>query len=419
MSSDNYRRYALAAMTAIYTLNLVDRGLMGLLLQSIKMDLHLSDTQLGFVTGIAFGLFYATLGVPLARWADRGNRVTIASLAIGLWGLTVMACFFVTSYAQLVCARVAAAVGESGCKPPTYSLIGDYYPGAAERTRAISVWFLGSPASTLISFLGGGWLSERYGWRTTFLLMGIPGLLLALVFKLTVVEPRTRKDGALSVRRSIPPLRAVLLALWEQQSSRNLCVALILFYTVSFGMWPWFSAFMIRSHGASTGELGVWLGLIFSIGGVVGTLLGAYVANRWFAGDERGQMRMSAVAVAAVVPFFVAFLMVPGKFQALATLLPLIAVFSFFVAPTFAIMQRLVPEQMRATVMATIMLLANLIGMGIGPQVVGILSDAMRPALGVHSLRYAMMMVSFTALGSAWHLWKVSRTVAADLAQAG
>jgi MFS family permease len=249
--------------------------------------------------------------------------------------------------------------------------------------------------------------------------MGIPGLLLALIFKLTVVEPRTLMRDAQPMRRALPSLRAVLLMLWGQRSSRNLCIGLVLFYTVSYGMWQWFSAFMIRSHGASTGELGVWLGLIFSIGGVAGTLLGGYVANRWFTNDERGQMRMSAVAVAAAVPCFVVFLMVPGKHQALGALLPLIVVFSFFVAPTFAIMQRLVPPEMRATVMATIMLLANLIGMGIGPQLVGILSDTLMPTLGVESLRYAMVLASFTAFGASWYLWKVARTVTADLLPAG
>src|SRR5688572_10902218 len=129
-----YKRYALSVMTVVYLFNLVDRGLMMLLLQPIKEDLNLSDTQLGLLTGIAFGLFYATMGVPLARWADRGNRATIASLAIGLWGLTVMACLLVTNYVQIVIARIAAAVGESGCKPPTYSLVGDYFPQPAERT---------------------------------------------------------------------------------------------------------------------------------------------------------------------------------------------------------------------------------------------------------------------------------------------
>src|ERR1700688_3910421 len=127
------RRYTLAVMMTVYLFSVADRGLITLLLQPIKDDMHLSDTQLGFLTGIAFALFYATLGLPIARWADRGNRVTITSIAIGLWGLTVMLCLFVTNFFQLVCARIAAAVGEAGCTPPTYSLVGDYFPRPEER----------------------------------------------------------------------------------------------------------------------------------------------------------------------------------------------------------------------------------------------------------------------------------------------
>ena len=173
MFTERYKRYVLSTLTLVYTLNYVDRGLIVLLLQPIKDDLHLSDTQLGFLTGIAFALFYATLGLPIARWADRGNRVTITSIAIGLWGLTVMSCVFVTNFAQLVLARIAAAVGESGCMPPTYSLVGDYYPAPAGRARAMSIYWLGNPFAALTSFIVGGWLNELYGWRITFFLLGI------------------------------------------------------------------------------------------------------------------------------------------------------------------------------------------------------------------------------------------------------
>jgi predicted MFS family arabinose efflux permease len=410
-----YRRYALAVMTAVYTLNFVDRGLVMLLLEPIKRDLALSDSQLGFLTGIAFGLFYAVLGLPLARWADRGNRVTITSLAIGLWGVTVMGTLYVASFSQMLLARVAAAVGEAGCKPPTYSLLGDYFPGSAERTRAMAIYMTGGLSSTLVSFVAGGYLNELYGWRMAFFLMGIPGLLIALLVRLTIVEPRI--DARLSSpAREQPPLRAVLLMLWRQRSCRHLCIALIWLYTMSLGLGPWYAAFMIRSHDMTTSDLGLWLGLIFGLGGIAGVLLGGYVTTRWFANDERGQVRVSAATVATLVPCFLAFLTVPGKYQALVTLIPLIVVFSFFLGPTYALMQRLVADEMRATTMAVVMLLANLIGMGVGPQVVGLLSDALVPVAGIDSLRYAMVAMSGVALLSAFHFWRVGSTVKEDLA---
>lgn len=412
--STAYSRYALAIMTLVYTMNLVDRGLIMLLLQPIKEDLELSDSQLGFVTGIAFGLFYATVGVPLARWADRGNRVTVTSVAIGLWGLTVMSGMLVTNYIQLVLARIGAAVGESGCKPPTYSLVGDYFPEPAARTRAMAVYMTGGPLALLLSFVLGGWLNESHGWRMAFFLMGIPGLLLAIIVKLTIVEPRQRA-GIPIAPAPLPSMRSVFAVLWRQRASRHMCLALILLYTMGYGLSPWYAAFMTRAHGMGTAELGVWLGLIFSLAGVAGVLLGGYVANRWFSRDARGQLRMSAVATAAVMPCFVAFLTLAGKYEALMTLIPLMLVFNFFLGPTYALMQRLVPDDMRATMMAVVMLLVNLIGFGIGPQVVGVLSDLLMPMTGTDSLRYAMLAVSFIAFWSGYHFWKAGQTVGEDL----
>jgi MFS family permease len=411
------RRYVLAVMTSVYMMNLVDRGLMALLLEPIKIELRLSDTQLGALTGITFGLFYATVGLPIARWADRGNRVTITALAIGLWGVTVMACLVVTTYVQLVFARIAAAVGEAGCKPPTYSLVGDYFPRPAERTRALAIYLAGSAAASLLSYVAGGWLNERYGWRLTFFIMGIPGLILAALVKLTIAEPRERVERTGAANEPSPPIRAVFRVLWRQRSLRHLSAGLILLYTMGSGLSPWYAAFMMRSHGASTAELGVWFGLIFGLGGLAGVLAGGYLASRWFADDERAQMRMCAVTLVCVVPLFVAFLTLPRKHQAFIALIPLVMVFSVFLGPVYALLQRLVADRMRATMMALVMLLANLIGMGVGPQVVGILSDALMPVLARDSLRYAMLITSFVALWAGYHFWQVGRTVREDLAR--
>lgn len=407
------RRYALGVMTAVYTLNLVDRGLINLFLEPIKRDLQLSDTQLGFLTGMAFALFYATAGVPIARWADRGNRVSIASLSIGLWGLTVMLCMFVTSYLQLVLARIAAAVGEAGCKPPTYSLIGDYFPQAADRTRAMSIYWLGNPLATLLGFGLGGWLNEMYGWRTTFFLMGIPGLVLAVVVKLTIRDPRVEMDSLRD--HSTPSTKSVLATLWRKHSSRRLCLALILLYMMGSGLNPWYAAFMMRSHGMGTAELGLWLGILFCAGGVAGTLLGGYLSARLFADDERNQLRMSAVAVALFLPCLVAFVTLPRQSQALLALLPLIAAFSFFMGPTYALLQRLVPDNMRATALAVVLLLVNLIGMGLGPQIVGFLSDELAPSFGADALRIAMLSISAVALWSSYYFWRAGETIREDL----
>ena len=413
-TSGAYRWYVLGILTVVYTLNYVDQGLMGLLLQPIKVDLKLSDSQLGLLTGIAFALFYATLGLPIARWADRGNRVTITSLAIGLWGITVMLCLPVANFYQLLAARVAAGVGESGCVPPTYSLVGDYFPAPADRIRAMTVYMLSSPLAALLSFIGGGWLNELYGWRMTFFLMGVPGLLLAMLVKLTIVEPRRSSVAPATATRQ-PPVITVLTALWRQRSARNLVIGLILLLTMGSGIGSWNVAFMMRSHHMDTAQLGLWLGPIFGIGGLVGTLLGGYVSSRWYAGNERGQMRLSAASIACLLPLYMLFLLVPQRWLALATLVPIIVASNFFIGPTFALLQRLVPDGMRATSLSVVMLLGNLIGMGVGPQLVGLASDFLSSRVGSDSLRYALLAMSFVALVTGYYFWKVGASVMADL----
>lgn len=415
--AEPYKRYVLAVLTLVYALSFVDRALVALLLEPIKQDLQLSDTQLGFLTGIAFGLFYATLGLPIARWADRGNRVTITSLAIGLWGLTVMACMFVGNFIQLMCARVAAGVGEAGCMPPTYSLLGDYFSAASERIRAMGLYMLASPMASLFAFIVGGRLNELYGWRMTFLIMSIPALLVALVVKLTVSEPREAAEHARSLQPAAPPMRDVVRALWGQGAVRSMSIGLIVLITMGVGMAPWYAAFLMRSHGMGTAELGTWLGLIFGLGGMSGTIIGGYVASKYFADDARRQLRLSAVTIGALTPLFVLFLLVPHKVAALAVFVPLNLTWCVFYGPTFALMQRLVPAEMRATTVAIVMLFANLIGLGIGPQLVGMLSDLLAPSLGAESLRYSMLTMSSLALVAAYFFWRAGEVVPCESAR--
>jgi MFS family permease len=414
--STSYRRFVLGVLTLVYTLNFMDRGLVVLFLQPIKEDLHLSDTQLGFVTGIGFALFYAVLGVPVARIADRSNRVNLTSMAIGLWGLTLMTFMFVGNFVHLLLARIACAVGEAGAKPPSYSLVGDYFPGPAERARAMSIYFLGGPISALASYGLGGWLSDLYGWRTAFLLMGIPGILVALLVKLTVAETRGRTEVRAVEGRAGIPMTAVWRMLWSRRSTRHLSLAIVTYFVMPLGLVPWFGAFMSRSHGISTSETGVWLGLVFGVGGAVGAVLGGYVAGVLFSADERKQLLVSAGVMIGLVPCFAVFLLLPDKTGSLLAFSLIGIAFGYFSGPSFALLQRLVSNEMRATTMAMVMLAANLLGMGLGAQLVGVVSDLLAPSFGMSSLRYALLAVSLVALWPACHFWLARRTVKDDLA---
>jgi predicted MFS family arabinose efflux permease len=204
-------------------------------------------------------------------------------------------------------------------------------------------------------------------------------------------------------------------ALWRQPASRHLSIAVILLYTMALGLAPWYAAFMMRSHAMPTIDVGLWLGLIFGVGGIVGIALGGLSTRQRFAADERGQMRLTATMMMLLVPCFLLFLFLPQKQHALMALTPLIVAFNFFFAPTFSLMQRLVPDEIRATTLAIVMLLANLIGMGVGPQIVGTLSDLLMRTLGSDSLRYSMLCMSGVALWSAYHFWRVGDSVRQDL----
>jgi len=203
--------------------------------------------------------------------------------------------------------------------------------------------------------------------------------------------------------------------LWQQTTTRHLGLGIVLLFTMGAGMGPWYAAFMMRTHSMQTAELGVWLGLVNGLGGIAGMLTGGYVAAKWFAQNERGQLRLIAVIIASMLPFFVLFLTLQDRYHALLSLAPLMILWCFFAGPAFALLQRLVGEEMRATTLAVVMLLANLIGMGAGPQMVGLLSDSWAPTFGGDSLRYAMLTMSLMALWSAFHFWRAGETVKQDL----
>jgi predicted MFS family arabinose efflux permease len=283
----------------------------------------------------------------------------------------------------------------------------------------MTIYMLAGPLATLISFVLGGWLNEHYGWRITFFIVGVPALLVAVLVKFTIAEPPRRTTHAAVPQPQLIRLTNVLSMLWHQRSARHLTLGIILFWTMGLGLMPWYAAFMMRTHAMGTAELGVWLGLIVGSGGGAGMLLGGYVAGRWFPNNERTQMRLSALMIASLVPCFALFLLLPRKYEALIAFIPLIMVFNCFFGPTFALLQRLVADDTRATTLAVVMLLANFIGMGIGPQMVGTLSDVLAPALGVDSLRYAMLIMSFTALWAAYHFWQVGNKVESDLRTVG
>lgn len=409
----------LSLLMVILAFNYVDRLALGLVLQDLKMDLDLSDTQLGLLSGLAFAVFYSLMGIPIARWADRGNRVIIIALTTGLWSLAVACCGLAGNFVQLLIIRIGVAVGEAGCIPPAHSLIADHTT-RAERPRAVAYYMLGAPLAMIVGNFAAGWLNEAYGWRVTFIALGLPGLVLAVLAALTLHEPRRKlKPHALqrSEFDSAPrvSLLQTLVYLWTVKSLRHLlfCFSVVSFF--GYGLLQWQPAFFMRSFGLGAAELGMWFALILGGGGLVGVWLGGHWASRHAAHDERLQLKVIALLYASFG--LVSIAMYLSSSAPLAFALMAIATIGVYAisGPLFGAIQSLSPTHMRATAIAVLYLFANLIGMGLGPLAAGALSDALAATYGAESLRYSLLLLSPGYGWAAWHVWRASKSVMVDM----
>jgi predicted MFS family arabinose efflux permease len=415
MQEAAYKRYLLYVLLVILAFNQLDRLALGVVLQDIKADLHLTDTQLGFLTGIAFAFFYALMGIPIARWADRGNRVRIISTTVALWSVAVALCGMASGFIALMLLRMIVAVGEAGCMPTAHSLIADEF-SREERPRAVSIYMLGIPLALTVGYFAAGWLNELYGWRITFVVLGLPGLALAAVAQLTLREPRATKGlGGQASSEQPALLREVFVQLWESRAFRHLLFTFSVWFFFAYGILQWLPAFFIRSHGLSTGELGTWFALVWGVGGGVGMYLGGELAARYAAGHERRQLIGGAIALAFFGIVTAAAFLSSNRYWAFAALTIACLGGNMAQGPMLSTAQTLVAPRMRAMSIALVYFFANLIGMGLGPLAAGALSDALRPSLGEESLRYALVALCPGYFWAAWHLWLAGRNVARDL----
>lgn len=423
MSQPKYKNYLLTVLTIILTFNLLDRMALGLVFEDIKADLQLSDTQLGFLGGIAFALFFAVMGVPIARWADRGNRVTIISVTVALWSVAVALCGVAASFLQLLLVRVGVAVGEAGCSPPAFSLIADYFT-RSERPRAAAIYGLGGPIACVVGYFLAGWLNELYGWRVMFMMLGTPGVALAVLAWFTLKEPRHSSPALHSTASprlpvsSQPSLMEVFVTLWTNATFRNVLLCLSVMSFFMFGLFQWQPAFMMRTFSLSSGQAGTWFAVAYGVGGVLGSYLGGAMATRYAGRNESLQLKALTVAMAIAGVLSFCIYLAP-TYQIAFTLTGLYLLATLTVnGPLFAIIQSLVPERTRATSIALVYLFTNLIGMGLGPLAAGALSDAYRPLVGEESLRYALLTLTPGFIWVAWHAWRASKTAQRDLAAA-
>jgi predicted MFS family arabinose efflux permease len=416
LPSRAYRRYMLGVLTAVYVSNYVDRQILSILLEPIKREFSLSDTQLGFLSGISFAIFYATLGVPIAIWADRRNRRNIVALATVIFSVMTAVCGFAASYVQLALARIGVGIGEAGASPPSHSILADLYR-PQERATAMAIFALGVPLGILVGFLAGGWINEFFGWRAAFLVVGVPGLLLALLVRTTLREPlRGQSEGRdQEARATAPPVAEAFRTFVRVRSLRHLAAGAALNSFVGYGSVAWLPAFLIRSFGMSTGDVGTALALIIGILGGAGTFLGGYFADRLARRDVRWNVWLVAACVGGATPFAFGVYLASDAFWSLVFFLVPAAVGALYLGPCLAMVQGLVPLRMRTLASAVLLFVINIIGLGLGPQAIGILSDWLAPRFGDESLRYALLLASFVNVWAALHFTLAGRTLARDL----
>ncbi len=420
-----YQRYVLGVLFLGYVVNVMDRGVLGILLEPIRHAFHASDTQLGLLGGPAFAIFYSVLGIPLALWADRSSRRNVLAIAAALWSAMTALCGLATSFLALMAARAGTAVGEAGGSPPSHALISDYFP-IERRATALSIYALGVPVGTMLGSLLGGWGNELYGWRMTFILVGLPGLAVALLVRFTVIEPAggratlAAERGAAALGRIAPlPFTTVLKYLWARVSFRHVCLAAALHSVVWYAGSAFNAAFLIRSHHMNTGEAGSWIALYAAVG-AVGTFLGGWLADRLSvrAGDRRWYMWLPGAATLAMVPFQFLSYLTPDLTVALPAFCVMTVLASFFFGPSFAMTQGLATVQMRAVATSILLFVQTMIGLGLGPFLVGVLSDHLAPSVGADSLRYGLVIVGLVNVWAAAHYFRGARTLRADLAYA-
>lgn len=400
--------YALAVLSVIYVLHFIDRQILSVLIEPIKREFAASDTQMGLLTGLAFALFYAFLGVPIARLADRASRRDIIAACCAGWSVFTVVCGQANSYLTLLLARIGVATGEAGGTAPMISMVSDLYP-RAQRPVAMSVLGLGPHIGVVFGLTLGGFIAQHYGWRAAFVWMGAPGLFMALVLFLTVREPRRGgmdeappqpgTAGQASVGQR-PRITQSLRQIIAQPAIWMLLLAVGMAGFVGYGFGSWNISFLVRAHGMSLQQAGAIAGLAGGVGAILGTLLAGWLCKRLSARDAAWQMRVPAIglALSLIVGLFYCLWPAGSSTQigsmSIPTVVWLSFAFSFFApwwtAQSYTAIANLAAPGERAFVSSLLILSITLFGAGLGPVFTGVLSDALSASAGDDALRYAL-----------------------------
>lgn len=411
----------LFALLLVYILNFLDRQIVNILAEPIKRDLGLSDTQLGLLAGPAFAVFYAVLGIPIARYADRAgtNRVWLISLCLAVWSAMTAICGIAQNFLQLALARVGVGVGEAGCTPAAHSLIADSVP-PEKRSSAIAFFGLGIPIGGLLGLIIGGVVNDQYGWRAALMLVGAPGILLAFVLPFLIRDPRrcadsTHFESTTSSKKTALSITDAAREVFASKAYLYVFIAASFTAFLSYGKGLWTISFFIRSHGLSTTEAGLAMAVALGISGIFGTWLGGKVADVFGKRDKRHILTLPAIGMAVAAPILFAGYWVEDWRIAVALLIVPTLLNAAYYGPAYGCVQGLVRPEARAIAASLVVFGQNLIGLGMGPLLFGVLSDSLQPIAGEESVRWVLYGAAWLGLIPAFFFWRASLRLTAEL----
>ena len=419
--------YVVCLLMLAFTFSHMDRNVMSILLNSIKHDLGLTDFQAGLMHGPAFALFYVFFGLPIARAADKYNRVNIIAIALTLWSTMTALCGIAQNFAQLGLARMGVGIGEAGCVPPAQSIIADYIP-PERRAFALSIFSIGAPLGTILGIVAGGVLESWFDWRVAFFAIGLPGIIVALVIKFSIKEPiRGNVDDAAHAGDGTPSLKEVMNTIWHLKSLKHMIFGSSLIVFGGYGASAWMPSFLQRSHDLSTLQVSLLLGPIMLVAGVGGLLISGRVTDKLVQKNVEWYARVPAIATACAVPFSGLIMLIPqttymlfgaeipSHIVAVGMFSLPVAAYISYMGPVNALMQNMVVPRMRAMTVAVFLFVTNIIGMGLGPPLIGLGSDYFEGQFGQESLRIALMSTLVIYAWAAFHFNRARRTMKADL----
>jgi len=419
--SSGYANYVLVVLFVVYVFNFMDRQVLSIVLEDIKQEIELSDTYMGLLAGFAFSLMYTFAGIPIARYADRASRRNVVALGLLVWTSFTAATGAVTSFAQLLAARIGVGIGEAAGSPPSHSLISDYFP-IERRATALSIYGMGVYIGIAGAMIFGAYIADNFGWRSVYLALGLAGVPLAALVLFTVRElPRgfsDREEGDTSPVAAQPPLVETLSFILRIRSLVLIILGTAVQSLAGYGLMVWGAPFMMRVHEMSRFDVGLSLGLIFGIAGCAGVYVGGRLSDHFGQRDETWYMKLPALQAALGLPFLVGFLLAPTPQLALACFAPFYFIANMYIGPMFAMTQTLVPPSMRATASAINLFIVNLIGLGLGPFLMGYLNDALASQYGAVSIRYSLLSVGLVGGTAIVFFWLASQSLSRDLAAA-